>query len=55
MSALRLALALALLSFGLCDGRQGRRFEVTEVKAALEVIRPKLQGNIHRVDPKFAS
>lgn len=31
------------LSFDLYDSRQGRHFEVTEVQAAFEVIRPKLK------------
>ena len=34
--------ALDLLSFDLYDSRQGRHSEVAEVKAAFEVIRPKL-------------
>ena len=34
---------LDLLSFDLYDGRSGRHFEVVEVRAALEVIRPKLR------------
>ena len=31
------------LSFDLYDSRKGRHFEVTEVQAAFEIIRPKLK------------